>query len=82
MDSSNSQAEFCVTTLTERERGDQNVPNLAARNLNKWVEIFKKLGFNFDAHFTDDTAACMIVGEARHEGRALRPTVFRIVRQR
>jgi predicted lactoylglutathione lyase len=27
------------------------------------MEFFKKLGFNFNAQFTDETAACMIISE-------------------
>ena len=37
--------------------------NLPVKNLNKSVEFFTKLGFNFNAQFTDETATCMIVGE-------------------
>jgi len=37
--------------------------NLPVRDLNKSVAFFTKLGFNFDARFTDATATCMIVGE-------------------
>jgi len=37
--------------------------NLPGRDLNKSVAFFTKLGFNFDARFTDATATCMIVGE-------------------
>jgi len=39
--------------------------NLAVRDLNKSMEFFSKLGFEFDRRFTDEKAACMIVsGEA------------------
>ena len=37
--------------------------NLPGRDLNKSVAFFTKLGFKFDARFTDATATCMIVGE-------------------
>lgn len=37
--------------------------NLPVKNLNKSVEFFTKLGFNFNAQFTDETATCMIVSE-------------------
>jgi predicted lactoylglutathione lyase len=37
--------------------------NLPVKNLTKSVEFFTKLGFKFNAQFTDETAACMIVGE-------------------
>jgi uncharacterized protein len=35
--------------------------NLAVRDLARTMEFFRKLGFEFDPHFTDDKAACMIV---------------------
>ena len=38
--------------------------NLPVKNLSQSMEFFKKLGFSFNAHFTDDTAACMIVSES------------------
>lgn len=37
--------------------------NLPVRNLNQSVEFFTKLGFSFNAQFTDETAACMIVSD-------------------
>lgn len=37
--------------------------NLSVKNLNKSVEFFSRLGFTFNAQFTDETATCMIVGE-------------------
>jgi uncharacterized protein len=37
--------------------------NLPVRDLNKSVEFFTKLGYQFNAQFTDETATCMIVGE-------------------
>lgn len=37
--------------------------NLPVRNLKKSIEFFAKLGFTFNPQFTDETAACMIVGE-------------------
>jgi hypothetical protein len=37
--------------------------NLPVKNLTKSMEFFRRLGFNFDPQFTNDTAACMIVGE-------------------
>src|SRR4051794_396748 len=39
--------------------------NLPVRDLKKAMEFFSKLGFEFNAKFTDDKAACMVVsGEA------------------
>ena len=37
--------------------------NLAVRDLKRSMDFFAKLGFTFDPQFTDDNAACMIVGE-------------------
>jgi predicted lactoylglutathione lyase len=37
--------------------------NLPVKDLQKSVEFFTKLGFSFNAQFTDDTATCMIVSE-------------------
>jgi predicted lactoylglutathione lyase len=37
--------------------------NLPVKDLNRSVEFFTKLGFKFNAQFTDETATCMIVGE-------------------
>jgi predicted lactoylglutathione lyase len=38
--------------------------NLAVRDLKRSMDFFAKLGFSFNAQFTDDNAACMIIGEA------------------
>jgi predicted lactoylglutathione lyase len=37
--------------------------NLPVKDLNKSVDFFTKLGFNFNPQFTDENATCMIVGE-------------------
>jgi predicted lactoylglutathione lyase len=37
--------------------------NLPVRDLKQSMEFFGKLGFEFDPQFTDDKAACMIIGE-------------------
>lgn len=37
--------------------------NLPVKDLTKSMEFFTKLGFTFNQQFTDETAACMIVGE-------------------
>ena len=37
--------------------------NLPAKDLNKTIEFFTKLGFKFNPQFTDENAICMIVGE-------------------
>lgn len=39
--------------------------NLAVRDLRRSMELFSRLGLEFDPRFTDDRAACMVVsGEA------------------
>jgi predicted lactoylglutathione lyase len=35
--------------------------NLPVRNLDRSMEFFRKLGFEFNPQFTDERAACMIV---------------------
>ncbi len=47
----------------EKKHGNQDFRESAGKNLNKSVEFFTKLGFKFNAQFTDETATCMIVGE-------------------
>jgi len=37
--------------------------NLPVKNLARSVEFFAKLGYTFDAQFTDENATCMVVGE-------------------
>ena len=37
--------------------------NIPVKELNKSVDFFTKLGFNFTPQFTDENATCMIVGE-------------------
>ena len=37
--------------------------NLPVKDLNKTIRFFTKLGFTFDAQFSDANATCMIVGE-------------------
>jgi len=36
--------------------------NLPVKDLQKSVEFFTRLGFEFDPRFTDDKATCMIIG--------------------
>lgn len=35
--------------------------NLCVKNLNASIEFFKKLGFSFNAQFTNENGACMII---------------------
>jgi len=37
--------------------------NLPVRDLKRSVDFFTKLGFRFDADYTDETATCMIVSD-------------------
>ena len=37
--------------------------NLPVKDLNRSIEFFTKLGYKFNAQFTDENATCMIVGE-------------------
>jgi uncharacterized protein len=37
--------------------------NLPIKDLNKSVDFFTKLGFNFNPQFTDENATCMIIGQ-------------------
>jgi len=37
--------------------------NLPVKDISKSISFFKKLGFKFNPRFTDDKAACMIIGE-------------------
>ena len=37
--------------------------NLPVRDLRKSMDFFSELGFTFNAQFTDETAACMIISE-------------------
>jgi predicted lactoylglutathione lyase len=37
--------------------------NLAVQDLKRSVGFFERLGFGFDANFTNDSGACMVVGE-------------------
>ncbi|MDZ4819602.1 MAG: VOC family protein [Planctomycetota bacterium] len=37
--------------------------NLAVKDLPKSMEFFGKLGYQFNAQFTDETAACMVISE-------------------
>ena len=37
--------------------------SLPVKSVSKSVEFFSKLGFTFDTQLTDETAACMIMGQ-------------------
>lgn len=40
--------------------------NLPVRDLKRSIAFFEALGFTFNAQFTDDTAACMVIGADIH----------------
>jgi predicted lactoylglutathione lyase len=40
--------------------------NLAVKDLNKTIEFFKQLGFEFNPKFTDENATCMIVNDGAY----------------
>lgn len=44
-------------------RAKQIFVNLAVQDLKKSIEFFTKVGFEFNANFTDESATCMIIGE-------------------
>lgn len=46
--------------------GRQLFLNLAVRDLKRTKDFFSALGFEFNPKFTDDNAACMIVGEGSY----------------
>jgi uncharacterized protein len=37
--------------------------NLPVKDLQKSIEFFTKLGYNFNAQFTDDSATCMVISD-------------------
>jgi len=37
--------------------------NLPVKDLSKSMEFFKSLGYSFNPHFTDETAACMVISD-------------------
>lgn len=37
--------------------------NLPVKDLNRSVEFFTKLGYQFNPQFTDENATCMIISE-------------------
>ncbi|MCU6791212.1 VOC family protein [Paenibacillus sp. WQ 127069] len=44
-------------------KADKIFVNLPVKDLNKSVDFFTKVGFEFDAQFTDENATCMVVNE-------------------
>jgi len=62
-----SRSTYCwrrVETISKGEQMAQKIfVNLPVRDLKKSMNFFGKLGFTFNAQFTDETAACMTVSE-------------------
>jgi predicted lactoylglutathione lyase len=40
--------------------------NLPVKDLNRSMEFFRQLGFEFNPQFTDETAACMVISEENY----------------
>jgi uncharacterized protein len=55
------------STIDNTSKGEtmatQIFVNLPVKDLNKSVEFFTKLGYEFNSQFTDENATCMIVAE-------------------
>src|SRR5262245_61984236 len=49
--------------MEEKTMATKIFVNLPVKDLKKSIEFFTKLGFTFNAQFTDETATCMIVSE-------------------
>jgi len=47
--------------------------NLAVADLDKSIDFFTKLGFDFNPQFTDDKAACMVLSEDAYVMLLARP---------
>ncbi|RAW11419.1 glyoxalase/bleomycin resistance/extradiol dioxygenase family protein [Paenibacillus taichungensis] len=44
-------------------RAEQIFVNLPVKDLKRSVDFFTKVGFEFNANFTDESATCMIIGD-------------------
>ncbi len=44
-------------------RAKQIFVNLPVKDLKKSIEFFTKVGFEFNANFTDESTTCMIIGD-------------------
>ena len=53
----------CMNSEKGQEMATKMFVNIPVHDLKQSMEFFAKLGFTFNPHFTDDTAACMVVGE-------------------
>ncbi|WP_298627049.1 hypothetical protein [uncultured Legionella sp.] len=46
----------------EKQNERQMFVNLSVKNLDETIKFFTTLGFKFNPHFTNENAACMIIG--------------------
>lgn len=44
-------------------KAEQIYVNLPVKDLDKSIDFFKSLGFEFDQQFTDEKAACLVLGD-------------------
>ena len=58
-----SPAGIAGSIFKRTDHGDQDFVNLPVKDLDRSVAFFTKLGFKFNAQFTDETATCMIVSD-------------------
>jgi uncharacterized protein len=54
---------FVTSTFKQITMATKIFVNLPVKDLNKSVAFFTRLGFTFNAQFTDENATCMIVGQ-------------------
>ncbi|UFJ40908.1 VOC family protein [Brevibacillus humidisoli] len=44
-------------------RAEKIFVNLPVKDLNRTMDFFSKVGFEFNPHFTDEKAACMVISD-------------------
>ncbi len=49
--------------MTANNRSRKLFVNLPVKDLKRSIEFFTRLGFSFNAQFTDETATCMVLSE-------------------
>lgn len=49
--------------MAAQAKANQMFVNLPVKDLNRSIEFFTKVGFEFNAQFTDETATCMVIGD-------------------
>jgi predicted lactoylglutathione lyase len=62
-----------VTTGGAVRKASATFVNLAVADLKRSIAFFEALGFAFDAQFTDDTAACLVLGPSHYAMLITRP---------